>query len=248
MPFGFHLAKRIGQNVRRLGAAYSVLAIQDEGGDARDANGLGMHHGGLGLGKVRIGGKKTDDHFAVHSAFGGDVGEDVWVGEVASVHEISPEQRFKDLVLAPIHSGPAQDAMGIKGVGRFLDPVEGERDLLSISRFLNALVDGGGLFGSAKLLPKILLPILAFRGERRIELEGMPLHVRAHLLGYGERLLQPALADVAPRTHDVGHDVDLEGLDETVVDTLAHAHGFTHQVSNSTPDRLCVSGRPRRLA
>ena len=71
-------------------------------------------------------------------------------------------------------------------------------------------------FGPAEFVFQVRLARDARLRQVGIQLEGMPTDRRPArgIAGRqpGKRLSQPALADVAPRTNDVGYHVDLEGF------------------------------------
>jgi hypothetical protein len=69
-----------------------------------------------------------------------------------------------------------------------------------------------GTSGTAKLVLEILLPVLAFLGQRGIELIGPPAHLHIHFVAnLRKRVFKPTLADIAPGAHHVRDDIDGQG-------------------------------------
>ena len=138
------------------------------------------------------------------------------IGDVAAVDEVGPQQRLLQRPLdrrAVLALSERQEAVGVACV-RPLSAFEVEVEPV-----------GGGDLGDVG--DDLLRPLLAAElarvrlhhghrgagGRRRVELERAEheFHVLAPLEP-GQRLFEPALADVAPRTHHVGPDLDSHHL------------------------------------
>src|SRR4051794_33075457 len=72
--------------------------------------------------------QETLDLGLFQSCLGGDVGEHPPVPDVPTVEEIGSKQRLDHGVLPALLLGVPDQPVGVEGVGRASDPVEGERD------------------------------------------------------------------------------------------------------------------------
>jgi len=104
--------------------------------------------------------------------------------------------------------------VGVARVGLDRDAVEGKRDAHGGAGRRHPRVDLRRALRSAELAFEVRPARDARLRQVGIELERMPANRRPArgIVGRqpGERLHEPPLADVAPRTHDVGDHVDLE--------------------------------------
>jgi hypothetical protein len=100
--------------------------------------------------------------------------------------------------------------MGIEGIRRPLDPIEGKDNPICLTGFGYALFDRPPGLCAAELRVKIDVPVHAFLRHRRVQLERSPRNVRLlRVPGSLERLFQSALPDEAPGTDDIGVNLDL---------------------------------------
>src|SRR5260221_12082404 len=100
--------------------------------------------------------------------------------------------------------------MGVEGVGRPLDVVEGERDTLRPARLLQLCIEGQRTFPTSEFGGAVFLAIHSRFWHLRVELERMPLHPHVVPTGQSDGLLQSPLTDVAPRTNNIGDHVNLD--------------------------------------
>ena len=107
--------------------------------------------------------------------------------------------------------------MGVEGVGRALDLVEGERDAKLGAEPREIVVRRLHPAAIAEFLRHIFGAVETARGNRRVELIGPPAHRdRPRLLRQSR--LEPFLADIAPGAYDVADDVDGQNV-------IRFAHG-----------------------
>ena len=109
-------------------------------------------------------------------------------------------------------AGPADDAVRVERVGRHLDRVEGEVDALRLAERRDAGMGLAQPLLAAELAEHIGLAVDALRRDGRVELERPPAHGDIDIGRGGNRLVEPLLTEEAPRAHDIGHDVDRQGL------------------------------------
>jgi hypothetical protein len=110
--------------------------------------------------------------------------------------------------------GKPDQAMGVEGVRRSLDPVEGEGDSFRCPDRLHLGVEAHRPLPASELGSAIFLPVHASFGHVRVQLEWMPLDL--HILlpsADGDGLLQPSLPDVAPRANHVRDHVYVQRHD-----------------------------------
>ena len=147
-----------------------------------------------------------------------EVGEGLGIADVRAVAEVAFEQRLDDAILHALLAGEADHAMGLHGVGRAGELLEMEVDADARGHAGDALVHLLRALGAAELGEAVLLTVDAFGWHLGIELEGMPGDGEAQLGLFQdvEGALEMALADVAPRTDDIGNDVDASGCGHRV--------------------------------
>jgi hypothetical protein len=98
--------------------------------------------------------------------------------------------------------------VGVKGVRGPLDPVEGEGDAFGFSDRNHPGVEIQGALPASELLRAVLPAAHPFLRHGRVKLEGEPAHFDLPIKG-GDGLLQPPLADVAPRADHIGDYVNV---------------------------------------
>ena len=97
------------------------------------------------------------------------------------------------------------------GVRRPLDPVEGEVDAFCLADRDHLGVEFQRPLPASELLGAVFPAADPFLRHRRVELKGKPAHSDLVLaIKSGDGLLQPPLADVAPRADHVGDHVNGE--------------------------------------
>ena len=160
----------------------------------------------IGAGLVRI-----------HPGVGGEFDQGFPVADIPALHETGPEQSLHDRIL---QAGPASRILGrtarpvdqpvrIEGVGLARHPAEIEVEAGRRPGLPDCGVDVFGPFDAAELGGQVRFPVHAPGRHVRIELERPPadkdIEVRRPS---GQCLLEPALADITPRTDRVGNDID----------------------------------------
>ena len=199
------------QQVGRLGARGAVLPVDDEERDARGAEELGGRGVLGGRGPVTALGERGARIVGVQPDLGRERDEGVDVEDRAGLGEVGVQQPLLELALAAVLGGEVQQLVR---EGRVAADALGEV-------VLEALLSGH-LLDPGHVRPHLLDGRAVLRGQgrerlvglalrdARVELEGPPDDL--DLVAVGEPLecgLQPALADVAPRTDDVGPDLYL---------------------------------------
>jgi hypothetical protein len=136
------------------------------------------------------------------------------VGDVAALGEVRPQERLLHPTLhlgATLRLGQPQQAVGIEGV-RPLRLVEVELEVVLGGRAGHLLDDLERALRAAELLRVGVEHRPGLTGGRGVELERPPHHLDLVAPGEaGQRLLEPALPDVAPGADDVGVDLDPRG-------------------------------------
>jgi hypothetical protein len=102
--------------------------------------------------------------------------------------------------------------MRIARIGLPRDALEGEGNAHRRAGCAHALVDLRRALRAAEFRIEVRAPLDALPREVGIELERMPAHDGvprcAVAGGEDQRRFQPALANEAPRAHDIGDDID----------------------------------------
>ena len=166
---------------------------------------------------------------------GGD--QDVESADVGAFGEIERKKPLDELILLAGPASQGDQLVGGDRVGRPCDPVEVE-----LGPFLGAehherpvrLLQG---VEGAELPPHVVGPRHAALRNRGVELEGPPAHLNLGVAQRGDGAGEPALAEKAPRAHDVRIDVDRNGR-------APFHHSVAHVVVASKPGKGWVSGRP----
>lgn len=205
--------ENVGEDLRRLGAGDPVLSVHHVEGDAGRSEGARLRD--VGVDCIRVGvavedlvdPRRIESHSHRSRAQRGSVGWVPVLGEVAGQQPfLQPALRFgADLVERQV-----QNAMGVAGVdvrrGRLVE----RQSVLSGQRFdasdhLPGTVRSTTIFARERLDHGLdRLP-----GRARIEFEGVPHHVDVvGVLEAGKRGLEAPLADIAPRAHHIGPDID----------------------------------------
>jgi hypothetical protein len=124
---------------------------------------------------------------------------------------VGVQQALLELVAQAVLGGEVQQFVGEQGVaadavGQVVVQPLGRGDLLDAGHVRPHRLDTGAVLGRQRGESRVRLAL----GNARVELEGAPDHL--DLVAVRELLecaLQSALADVAPRAHDVGPDLYL---------------------------------------
>jgi len=202
--------QRAQQELWRLGTADGEAAVEDEEGDAIDAEGVGLRFVGSDFVGELIGGEHVS-HFVFGQA--GSDGEAYQGGVIAhqrALLEVSLEQTLFDGVLAAAGVGEMDEAVGVEGVAR-AEPIEIEGETFAARGIAQPLVVLARLLDADAVLSCEALDErgggVQLFGCAGIELEGVPndLHV---VREFFECALEATFADVTPRAGDVGPDVD----------------------------------------
>ena len=243
MRVGPRLLQHLREHLGRLRAGDAVLLVDHEERDARGAVGLRLLDVRAHLGLELAGREHLVDPYAVEAGRHRDLAQHGVVGDVAGPGEVRLEQRLLHPaleVVATLGMGEVDQPVRVDGVeverlGQPVDqPLLGRDGLHAVLHLLRAL---GRL---AVLLRQHHRRALRRLGGRSgVELVGAPVHL--HLVGVaelGQRVLDAALADVAPGADDVGPDLDLHDRRNTV---------GPQGVPDSTPDswRCTVERRSR---
>ncbi len=137
------------------------------------------------------------------------------IADIATFLEVGLEEQADDdrLCHVAIGGGPSNEPVRVERIRADLHGIEIECDAIGIAecvqRFMRP-VDG---CLTAELGGEMLLVVHAFRRQVGVELIGTPLHRDLQLSAdIGDRLVEPRLAQIAPRADDVGDDIDADGL------------------------------------
>ena len=153
----------------------------------------------------------------------GGLHQHVDVGEIAAVAKIQFHQPLLHLGGFALRFGPVDQPVAIDGVGLALDelgPVG--QPLLAGGRddaAGNALIG----FDRAEFRGEIFVAADALAGHPGIEEERPPADLDRHIRHQRQRILDPALADIAPRADHVGDDVDLQAASRCSWNFLAQS-------------------------
>jgi len=159
-----------------------------------------------------VGGEALAHAVRVHADIGCGLRQNIRAGEIAAVAEIKLHQPLLHLRCLALGVGPVDQAMTVDGVGLALHAVRIVFEPLVRRRGdhtpRNILVG----FRRAEFLCQILISRNTFARHPRIEEERPPVNLDRHVAGERQRILDALLADIAPRAHHVGDDVDLQRL------------------------------------
>ncbi len=204
------LVQHRAQHLGRLRAGDAVRPVDDEERHAGDAEALGVPLVGAHLVGVAGGGEDLARLVGVQAGVGGQPHQDVVGCGGLALGEGRAHQALLERVLHPALRGQVQQAVRVEGAAAAHEvEAEVEAVLRGCGRHrvehLLRLLQGAAVLGGEVLR----LPLGALGGRRGVELEGAPddLDLVAVREG-GERLLEAALPDVAPRADDVGPDLD----------------------------------------
>ncbi len=186
-------------------------AAQDEAGHAVDAGLLGGIRLLLDLGHVFVGSKPAAHIVGIKAAVGGCPHQHLAVGEISAFAEVELHQPLLHAGGIAAGLGPTDQAMAIERVGLSLDVVDRIGESLGRCRGGDPLGDAAITFRRAELGGEVFLPADARAWDPRIEEIGPEADLDGNLRLERDRLLQPALADEAPGTDDVGYHVDRQG-------------------------------------
>src|SRR5262249_53538366 len=124
-----------------------------------------------------------------------------------AIGEVGPEQRFHDSILHTLLPGQPDEPVSVEGVRSSLNPVESNMDVFDLANSNYPGIEFLRALPASELFRAILPAADAFFRHRRVELEGKPAHTHRPAKS-GDGLLQPPLADVAPRADHVGDHVN----------------------------------------
>ena len=147
----------------------------------------------------------------IHARFFRDHGQHAGIADIQPLFEIGAEQLFHDFVLETGGTGPADQAMGIDGVGPHLDLFEIEGDAFAAAGLAQRIAHRKGLRRGAEFALHIGAALGSFRRYGGVKLIGAPVHLERNVRAHGQRLFQAAFADEAPRANGIGYDVELHG-------------------------------------
>ncbi len=160
-------------------------------------------------------GEQIAGDFAIEAGGTGHLDQDFGGREVARLEKIAVEQRIDHGALISRGTRPGDEAVGIQRVRLHLHATEIERNVDLAAGSLDARIDFASALRTAELVREILRAIHPRGRHLRVQLEGMPAHLRLvlrmTLAPQGERLLQTPFADEAPGADHVGNDVDVQG-------------------------------------
>ena len=132
--------------------------------------------------------------------------------------------------------------MGIHGVRRPFNPVEGEMDAFGFPDRNHLGVKLQRPLPTAKLSDAIFLAADPFLRHRRIELEWEPTHSNLLALKGSDGPFEPPLADVAPRADHVGDHVNGEIHDNSKLRS-SNAVGSLRHSKNLRPSPVPMFAR-----
>ncbi len=199
-----------GELLGRLGAGHRVFLREHKRRHAGDA----LIGGVLGLRRdqrhVFIGRKTRADVVGIEPAIDGRLHQHIGVGEIAAIAEIQFHQPLFHLGGFAVGIGPVNQAMAVDRVGLPLDQVRPVREALFIGRGDNASGDALVGLGRAELRGEVFVAADALARHPGIEKERPPADLDRHIRHQRQRVLDAALADVAPWAHHIGDDVDVK--------------------------------------
>ncbi|CAM2160419.1 hypothetical protein PT2222_80003 [Paraburkholderia tropica] len=210
--FGEDLPDRVFEGFHRLTAADQILLVEHDGRHRLDAHRLRL----LFLAAHFVGIRTGFEHLARLSGVEPDRLRDGHqhrvIAHVLAFAVIGAQQRHLERHLPAFQTRPVEQAMRVEGVVDARARTERETDALAplADRFLSL----GDLLGrAAVLLAEILDDGFAVRPHVGVQFERMDGHAGLDgIAEIGERALQRAEADRAPRAGDVGNEVDLKRL------------------------------------
>ena len=192
---------------RRLRAGDRDAAAEDETRHAVDPGLLGGFGFAFDALDVGVAGQALAHQVAVHAAIDGGLDQHIGIAEVGALGEIKIHEPLLHAPRIGDAVRPRDDAVAIERVRLPRDFVGRIGQALRGGRGGDALRDGGVALDGTEFRFQIGLAVDAFARNPRVEEIGPPVDVDFDAgieLGRG---FQPAFADIAPRTDDVGNDV-----------------------------------------
>ncbi len=149
--------------------------------------------------------------FGVEADIGRGLHQHGAVGEIGALGEIQIHQLLLHLRRLADAFGPADQPVRVGRVGLPLHLVRGVGEAFIRRRGDDAVGDALVAVDRAEFGGEILFARNAFARDPVVEEIGPPVHLDRDVGSQRQRLLQPALADEAPRADHVGDDVDADG-------------------------------------
>jgi hypothetical protein len=155
-------------------------------------------------------GQKSLDILTIESTVGRDLSQRIEIPDLAPLREVCLKEGLGYFILTALLLGEPDEAMGVEGIRRPLDPIEGKDNPIRLTGFGYAFLDRPPGLCAAELCVEIDAPVHAFLRHRRIQLERSPCNMcLLRVPGRLDRLFQSTLPDEAPGTDDIGVNLDL---------------------------------------
>jgi fatty-acyl-CoA synthase len=197
------------EEFRLLRARNRITLFKDEARHGVDANAPRRTVFGEHVGEPVVASKEASRLGAIEALAHRDFNKPRGVAHIDAFDEIGPEQRLDEPVGAPSALGASHQAVRVLRVGSRHDALERKRDADRGARFARALIDSLRVMRAAELEREVFVPRHTVGRHVGIELEWPPGNLGFDVRPLRQRALEPALADEAPGTDHVEHDIDV---------------------------------------
>jgi hypothetical protein len=125
-----------------------------------------------------VAGQKPLDLLTIDPTIGRNLRQRIKVSDLAPLREVRPKEGLGYFILAALLSCEPDEAMGVEGIRRPLDPIEGKDQPIRLTSFGHSLLHRQPGLCPAELRFEIDAPVHALLRHRRIQLERAPFNVR----------------------------------------------------------------------
>ena len=123
-------------------------------------------------------GEKPLDLLTIESTVGRDLSQRIETPDPAPLREVRVKEGLDYFILTTLLLRELNEAMGVEGIRRPLDPIEGKNNPDRLTSLGHAFLNRPPGLCAAELRVKIDAPVHAFFWHRRIQLERTPRNVR----------------------------------------------------------------------
>src|SRR5690242_8219710 len=209
-----------GKLIGWLRAGDRECPAENEAGHAIDAGLAGGFRLPLDAHDIGVAVEPFPNFGAIKAAIDGRLHEHGAVREIAPLGEIEVHQTLLHPRGITALARPEDQPMAVERVRLACDPVDRVEEPLRGRRRSDAAGNSVVALDGPEFCLQVFFPADAAARNPRVEKIGAPAHLHRNLGPDGERLFQPALADEAPGTDDVGDNVDRHDGGNRIHDSL----------------------------
>lgn len=196
------------QHGRFLRATGDEAAIEHERRNAIDAESMCASVVAVDDGEVRVAAQVRPQKGHVEVEIAADLSEHTHVADISATHEMVVEQRLHHPIGSTVQSGEADQTVGVDGVRRAANTIEGEIDFDGLAHVGDRHVDTADARFAPELADEVSRVVDALRRQIRIEQERPPTQSRIDARPQRERAFELSFADIAPRTAGIENDLN----------------------------------------